>query len=126
MEKMFETAVRNKFRFPFKGSVTVEDLWDLSVQDLDAVFKTLNSRRKKAQEESLLGTKTKEDRLLEQQIEIVKYIVAEKLAAAEAAKHRQENREQKQKILAVLANKQEQELLSKTPAELEAMLAELE
>ena len=58
-EKMFETAVRTKMRFPFKGVVSVEDLWDLSVENLDTVYKTLNSELKKATEESLLNTKTK-------------------------------------------------------------------
>lgn len=42
--KMFEVAVRNKFRFPFKGVISVEDLWDLSVQQLDGIFKTLKSQ----------------------------------------------------------------------------------
>ena len=40
---MFEIAARNKFRFPFKGMISTEDLWDLSVENLDNVFKTLNS-----------------------------------------------------------------------------------
>ena len=44
---MFEIATRNKFRFPFKGVISTEDLWDLSVESLDNVFKTLNSEMKK-------------------------------------------------------------------------------
>ena len=71
---MFEIASRTKMRFPFKGMVSVEDLWDLSVRDLDSVFKTLNAQAKKVQEESLLATKTKEDETLAIQIEIVKQI----------------------------------------------------
>ena len=80
MEKMFENATRTKMRFPFKGMISVEDLWDLSVKDLDTIFKTLNAQVKKSQEESLLVTKTEEDEVLSTQIEIVKYIVAVKLA----------------------------------------------
>ena len=48
---MFEIATRNKFRFPFKGVISTEDLWDLSVVSLDNVFKTLNSEMKKTKEE---------------------------------------------------------------------------
>ena len=48
---MFEIATRNKFRFPFKGVISTEDLWDLSVESLDNVFKTLNSEMKKTKEE---------------------------------------------------------------------------
>jgi len=50
-KNVFEVAVTEKFRFPFRGQITVEDLFDLNVKDLDAVFKTLNSQLKQVQEE---------------------------------------------------------------------------
>ena len=77
VENIFEYATRNKVSFPYKGNVWVEDLWDLSVTELDKVFKTLNSQRKQSQEESLLNTKSKEDEIVDVQIAIVKHIVAQ-------------------------------------------------
>ena len=124
-EKMFELAVRNKFRFPFKGSISTEDLWDLSVEDLDSIFKNLNLQIKKSNEESLLGGKTKEDEILDLKIKIIKYIVSVKLAEKEAKIKAKENKEKKQKILAILAAKQEKDLESKSIEELTAMLNEL-
>ena len=44
--ELFEIATRNKYRFPFKGWISTEDLWDLSVQNLDGIFKTLNKEFK--------------------------------------------------------------------------------
>lgn len=123
--KMFEVAVRNKFRFPFKGVISVEDLWDLSVQQLDGIFKTLKSQEKKAQEESLLDTRTPEDEALKTKIDIIRYIVTVKLDEAKQAEHAKENRDQKQKILGILAEKQDADLRSKTPEELQAMLNQL-
>lgn len=123
--KMFEVAVRNKFRFPFKGVISVEDLWDLSVQQLDGIFKTLKSQEKKAQEEGLLDTRTPEDEALKTKIDIIRYIVTVKLDEAKQAEHAKENRDQKQKILGILAEKQDADLRSKTPEELQAMLNQL-
>ena len=123
--KMFEVAVRNKFRFPFKGVISVEDLWDLSVQQLDSIFKTLKSQEQKAQEESLLDTRTPEDEALKTKIEIIRYIVTVKLDEAKQAERAKENRDQKQKILGILAEKQDADLRSKTPEELQAMLNQL-
>ncbi len=123
--KMFEIAVRNKFRFPFKGVIATEDLWDLSVQQLDGIFKTLKSQEKKAQEESLLDTRTPEDEALATKIEIIKYIVNTKLEEAKQAERAKEMRDQKQKILNILADKQDEDLRSKSPEELRAILEKL-
>lgn len=122
---IFEVAVRNKFRFPYKGTISVEDLWDLSVQQLDNIFKTLKSQEKEAQEESLLDTLTPEDEILVTKIEIIKYIVNVKLAEAQQAERARELHDQRQKILGILADKQDEDLRNKTTDELRAMLEQL-
>lgn len=125
MEKMFEIATRTKMRFPYKGQISVEDLWDLSVKDLDNIFKTLNTYAKKSQEESLLATKTKEDETVSVQIEIVKYIVNTKLAEADAAKQSRELKEKKQKIMEIMSAKQDEALHNMSVDELQEMLNSL-
>lgn len=121
-EKMFEMATREKFRFPFRGSVSVEDLWDLTPENLDAVFKALNSQRKKANEESLLATPTSEDTVLDTMIAIVKYIVNVKLEERRAIIETKAKKEQKQKIMSILNAKQDEALQNKSIEELQAML----
>lgn len=122
---MFEVAVRNKMRFPYKGLVSAEDLWDLSVTSLDLIFKTLNSQVKQAKEESLLSTKSEADTILDLQIEIVKYIVSVKLAEKEAREKAASKREQKQKIMQIMATKQDEALQNSSMDDLQKMLNEL-
>lgn len=124
-KNIFEVAVRNKYRFPFRGQVSVEDLWDLSVNDLDSVFKVINSQVKQAKEESLLDTKTKEDEVLDMQIEIVKYIVKAKQDEDNVRLQAKAKREQKQKLMSILSEKQETELRGKSADEIQKMLDEL-
>lgn len=123
---MFETAVRNKFRFPYKGMVSVEDLWDLSVENLDTVFKALNADLKQVKEESLLEVKSEQDKELDLKIEIVKHIVKVKLEEAALRSKLKEKKVQKQKILEILAAKENESLQGKSMEELKAMLDELE
>ena len=125
VENIFEYAVRHKVRFPFKGNLSVEDLWDLRVEDLDQIFKTLNAQRKKSQEESLLNTKNKEEELIDIKISIIKHIVAVKLAEKEAQKKAAENKEKKQKIMAIMAARDEKALENSSDEELRKMLEEL-
>ena len=42
---IFEVATRNKYRFPYRGQISVEDMWDLPVTELDKIFKTLNKQK---------------------------------------------------------------------------------
>ena len=122
---MFEYAVRNKLRFPYKGMISVEDLWDLNVRELDSIFKTLNAQVKKSQEESLLATKSKEDEVLTAQIDIVKHIVRIKQDEEAARLFAKERKEKQQKLMELINKKQDEDLNNKSIEELKAMLAEL-
>lgn len=124
INELFIWATRNKVRFPYKGSSDVEQLWDLSVTELDKVFKVLNSQSKRAKEESLLNTKSKEDEVLDMQIEIVKYIVSVKLAEKEAREKASAKKEKKQKIMEIIAAKEDEALRNMSVEELEKMLVE--
>lgn len=126
MEKttnLFEMATRKKFRFPFKGMISIEDLWDLSVKNLDTVFKALNAEAKQANEESLLAVKSDEDTILDAKIAIVKHIVSVKQAEEAEKKNAAIKREQKRRIQELIANKQDEALQGKSIEELQAMLA---
>ena len=123
---IFEYAVRNKVRFPFKGMISVEDLWDLSLTNLDSIYKTLNKQVKQSEEESLLNTKTDVDTELEVQIAIVKYIVSVKLAEQEAREKASAKKAQKQKIMSIIATKENEALHNSSIDDLKKMLDELE
>lgn len=121
---MFELATRYKFRFPFKGMISVEDLWDLSVENLDTVFKCINAEMKKTKEESLLSTKSKDDEVLEMKIKIVKYIVEVKQKEKEEREKMFLNKERNQKIMSIIAAKQDEELQNMSVEELQKLLVE--
>ena len=125
-ENIFEYATKNRLRFPYKGSQSVEDLWTLSVEELDKLFKTLNAKAKQMGEESLLDVKNDEETVLEVQIAIVKHIVAVKLAEKAAREKAVENKAKKQKILGILAAREDKILENTTDEALRKMLAELE
>lgn len=111
MEKnLFEIATRNRYRFNYKGVMTVEDLWSLRVEDLDAIFKMLNRQKKTADEDSLLATKSAEDQDLANKIDIVRYIVSVKLAEAADRVSAAEKKAQRDKILEIVAKKKDKEL----------------
>ena len=122
---LFEFATRNKLRFPYKGNISIEDLWDLSVKELDNVFKTLNSEAKQINEESLLATKSKADEILETKIAIVKYIFSVKKEEMAAKLLEKENKEKRQKLLQIKAQKEDEALMNMSLEELDAEIAKL-
>lgn len=121
MEKLFETASKMKVRFNYRGVITTEDLWDLDVRALDYIYKQLMVAKKESETESLLEEK-KTNPILEVQIEIVKHIFNVKVEERKAAELQAENAAKKQKILSILARKQDAELESKSAEELEELI----
>lgn len=122
---IFEVATRQKYRFPYKGSISVEDLWDLPLTALDSIFKTLNAEAKQAQEESLLETKSKKDEETEIKIEIIRHIVSVKQAEAEAREKAKTNKEMKQRLLEIKAAREDKRLEGLSDSDLDKMIAEL-
>lgn len=129
---IFEKATRQKIRFPSqKGELTVEQLWDLPLTsrnsfDLDVVAKEVNRQLKDADEESFVSTKAnpKKD-ALELKLEVVKHVIATKLAEAEEAKNKSAKAEERRRLTEVLHNKQNAALENLTEAQIQERLAAL-
>jgi hypothetical protein len=123
--ELFINATRANYQFPFRGMINVIDLWDLSLTNLDSVFKTLNAEVKKSEEESLLNTKSKEDEELSNKIEIVKYIVSVKLDEKKKREDAKKNAEMRQRLLEIKAKRQDAKLENMSDEDLDKALAEL-
>lgn len=122
---IFEIATRKKIRFPYKGSASVEDLWDLPVEELDTIYRALNRQRKNIDEDSLLKPSSKGSSAIDVQIEIIKHIVEvreeERISNETSAIRAQE----KQKILSIINAKKNEELSNKSIDELTEMVNSL-
>lgn len=114
---IFEQATRGKYRFPFKGLCTVEDLWDLNVINLDDIYKELNKQKKSNSEDSLLETSS-EDVRLNDMIEIIKHIVSVKQKEKADKVLERERKERNQMIMNIIKDKEYEDLKSKSISEL--------
>ena len=132
--EMFAFATKKKIRFETsKGLLSVEDLWDLPLTatngrpNLDDIAKELYKKMKDENEMSFVKPTSqvnKEFNIIKAKFDIVKHIIDVKLAEAEAAKKAKETKARNQRILGLIAQKEDEALASKSKEELLAMLAE--
>ena len=126
---MFEIATKSKFRYPYKGMITTEDLWDLKTTELDVVYRNLNKELNALDGDSLIATKSADEGVkaneLRNKIEIVKYIFNSKQQEAELHRMAAANAAEKQKILGVLADMEDNALRNMSKEDLLKRLAEL-
>lgn len=125
MNNIFEIASRKKYRFPYKGWITTEDLWDLNIEALDTIFKALNKDVKTNQEDSLMNKPDIADVDLMNKIGIVKYIFNTKEIEQAAAAKAVENAHKKQQILAILAQRENDSLNNMSDEDLQKLLNDL-
>jgi hypothetical protein len=133
MNNIFEYATRNKLRFAsIRGELTVEQLWDVPLRsrddfNLNTIAKTVNKALKEISEESFVETtKTAAHARCEAAMEAVKYIIDVKLAEEESAKTRTERKQEKEKLLSILAEKQAGKLSELSEKELQKRIAALD
>ena len=120
----FKYAAKKQLRFPFRGMISVEDLFNLSLVDLDSIYKSLKKQQKNSAEESLIE-KTVQDTELEVKLAIIKEIFDDKKAAQDKAKKAMEKKAKAQRILEIMSKKQDEALQNMSEDELKAQLAEL-
>lgn len=128
---IFEKASRTGLRFTTsKGNITTEDLWSLPLTsprgnvNLDDIAKGVNRELQTAQEESFV-TETSSSPTNELRLEIVKHIIAVRLAERDAAKDQKAKADQKQRLMDAIDRAENRELETKTPEQLRAELAAL-
>jgi hypothetical protein len=123
---MFEIATREKYRFPSnKGMLSTEDLWDLSLIQLDNIYKTLKVTKKETEKEGLIEVKTKEDETINGKLEIVEFVFKTKTTEKQVRQDAAEKRERKKHIMSLIAEKQDEALKGKSLEELQAELDSL-
>lgn len=125
MEKLFIKALKKGFRFNYKGLLTVEDLWSLSLEQLDEIYKDINKKIKASSEESFLNKSDKIVNELNDKLEIVKYIMEDKLVAKSKREKAALIKTQKEAVARLLAEKKQNALSVKSEEELEAILNSL-
>lgn len=123
---MFEKAARQKIRIPCeKGWLYVEDLFDLSLKELDKIYKILNTQLKTAKEDSLLDVKDTSTSKLELQVDLVKYVFGVKKSEEAAIATRIANKQKKEFLMSVLEEQQKDEIKKMSSDDIKKMLEEL-
>jgi len=129
---MFEKASRAKFRFDTpKGQLTVEDLWDLPLTsstgraNLDDVARGLHRQLKNDDNVSFVDTVNKSDQVVQMKFDLVKHIIDVRLAENEIARKKQHDAEKRQKIMSIIADREDDALKNLPLEELRKALSEL-
>ena len=122
----FEKASRLKLRFGSDwGCLTAEDLWDLSLPQLNSIAKVISKDLKSAEEEDFLKEENKEDTVLKLKFEIVLYVLNTKKEEAQKRKDAAEKKAEKEKLLDILATKEDEELTKLSKEEIRKKIEEL-
>lgn len=132
-DNLYKFAAENKLRFPStRGELVVEDLFQMPLEsktgfDLNSVAKKVNGQLKEVTEESFVTVTTNPQKpLLTAKLEILKDVIATKLAANKAEADKREKAEKRRKLLDAIAAKQDQALTTASMDELKKQLDALD
>ena len=129
---IFEEAVKQKLRFSTpKGNLSVEDLFDLPLSsttgktNLDDIARGLHLALKNETEVSFVEPRSRKASVLDLQFEVVKSVIASKMAENAAENLRRKNSEKRQKIMELIAAKEDEAVKGLPLEELQKMLDSL-
>lgn len=120
---MYKEALQKKLRFKTnKGMITTEDLFDLSLQNLNTLAIMLDKKISEAPKKSFIEELPAEENDDELRFSIVKDVINIKLKARKDNIDKAQANAQKKRILEILAKRNDEELEKKSTEELRAML----
>lgn len=120
---MYKEALQKKLRFKTnKGMITTEDLFDLSLQNLNTLAIMLDKKISEAPKKSFIEELPAEENDDELRFNIVKNVINIKLKARKDNIDKAQANAQKKRILEILAKRNDEELEKKSTEELRAML----
>lgn len=121
----FKQASKLQLRFnTSKGVLTIEQLWDLSMESLATIIRNIKKEiiKEDSDELSFLDQSNTVDPTVQLSFNIVKDIYLDKKLELEAARSEAESKAHNQKILEIIKRKQDGELEGLTITELEEQL----
>ena len=104
---MWIEALSKKLRFEYKGLISIEDLFDLSLNDLDDIYRNLKKEADEYKQYSADSLLEKDDEKDETYEELQRKIALQN---------------QRDKILGIIADKEDEELSNKSISELKEIL----
>lgn len=130
MEGIFEKASRAKLRFSTpRGVLSVEDVWELPLKggntNLDDIAKALHRETKDDSEMSFVDDPPEPNEELLLKFSVVKHVIGVRLEEQKAAANAEANRQRKQQILAIIADKETESLKRKGIDKLRALVEDL-
>lgn len=128
---MFELGTRKKLRFTTtKGQISIEDLWDLPITtkaaatSLDSLAVALDKQLSETGRTSFINPQ-KKDVVTQLKFDIVRQILVTKVAEKEHAADLKANKQKKERLLEILASKQDDKLKGMSESQIQAMIREL-
>ena len=128
---MWIEALSKKLRFEYKGLISIEDLFDLSLNELDEIYRKLKKELdeyKQYSEDSLLSKDDEKDETSEElqlKIDVVTAVFNHIKKQQEELQRKIALQNQRDKILGIIADKQDEELSNKSISELKELLDDM-
>lgn len=125
---MWIEALSKKIRFEYKGMISIEDLFDLNLNELDEIYRNLKKQLDEYQQysaDSLLDKDDKKDDAydeLQLKIDVVTAVFNHLKKQQEELRKKIALQNQRDKILGIIADKQDEELSNKSISELKEIL----
>jgi hypothetical protein len=121
MSYKLASKLRLRFLCP-KGNLTTEQLWELSIDELDELAVSLDTEHKTSGKKSFIGRSSEKDKTLKLKFDVVLDVLNTKVEEEEEATQAYEDKQYNEKLLTLIIEKQDESLKGKSVKQLQAMM----